>query len=49
MQTSRDWAKTPSQGGRLFAVKNGSMLQVAGLNLDKEKAIVLANLALAHR
>jgi hypothetical protein len=40
--------KTPSMGGMLFAIKDGSMLQVAGLNLDKEKAIVLAKLALAH-
>ena len=50
-----DYAETPGLGedafygaGMLFAIKNGSMLQVAGLNMDKEQAIELAKLALAR-
>jgi hypothetical protein len=50
-----DYAEVPGLGedaffgaGMLFAIKNGSMLQVAGLNLDKEKATELAKLALAR-
>jgi hypothetical protein len=50
-----DYAEIPGLGedafygaGMLFAIKNGSMLQVAGLNLDKAKATELAKLALAR-
>ena len=34
--------------GTLFAIKNGSMLQLFGLNMDKETATELAKLALAR-
>jgi hypothetical protein len=34
--------------GMVTAIKNGSMLQLAGLGLDKQKAIDLAKLALAR-
>jgi len=50
-----DYADVPGLGddalyaaGMVTAVKNGSLLQVAGLGLDKEKAIALAKLALAR-
>jgi hypothetical protein len=50
-----DYADVPGLGddaffgaGMLFAVKNGSMLQVAGLSMDKAKATELAKLALAR-
>jgi hypothetical protein len=50
-----DYAEIPGLGedafygaGMLFAIKNGSMLQVAGLNMDKEKSMELAKLALAR-
>ena len=50
-----DYADIPGLGedafygaGMLFAIKNGLMLQVAGLNLDKEKANELARLAMAR-
>ncbi len=49
MQTCRGLGEDAFYAGMLFAIKNGSMLEVAGLNVDKEKAIVLAVLALAHR
>ncbi len=34
--------------GMVTAIKNGSMLQVAGFGIDKEKSIELAKLALAR-
>ena len=50
-----DFAEVPGLGdgaiyaaGMIFAIKNGSMLQVAALGLDKEKAIALAKAALAR-
>ena len=35
-------------GGMVTAIKNGSMLQLFALNMDKQKAIDLARLALAR-
>ena len=34
--------------GMVFAIKNGSMLQLAAFNMDKQKTIDLAKLALAR-
>ena len=50
-----DFAEVPGLGDgavyaadMLFTIKDGSMLQVAGLGLDKEKSIALAKAALAR-
>ena len=50
-----DLAEVPGLGdgaiyaaGVIFAIKNGSMLQVAGWGLEKEKSIALAKAALAR-
>jgi hypothetical protein len=50
-----DYAEIPGLGdsalyaaGMVTAIKDGSMLQVAAFNLDKDKAIELAKLAMAR-